>query len=209
MIPSKMGCVVQRLKELYKAHRGLTQEWVGEGELPRERTQSEVAEALRCIASTIESNGGGALSYKGMIRTTGELDCFSAHIRWEPDKSEDKTECNAMDSRAMGLAAPWYHKGRIFVESSIPCSHGGRTLVVKGAEEIENAETNSKYQDKAERYRPRNFIRPTSTGFLSPKRMGETEYPSSLIYFAEKLCTSLKTLQRNLIKDELSNPHQR
>ncbi|RWW26486.1 hypothetical protein GW17_00009131 [Ensete ventricosum] len=26
----------------------VTREWVGEGELPKERTQSEVAEALRC-----------------------------------------------------------------------------------------------------------------------------------------------------------------
>ncbi|RRT54038.1 hypothetical protein B296_00046593, partial [Ensete ventricosum] len=37
---------------------------------------------------------------------------------------------------------------------------GGRTLVVKGAEEVENAKANSKYQDKAEGQRPRNFIRP-------------------------------------------------
>ncbi|RWW05962.1 hypothetical protein GW17_00030736 [Ensete ventricosum] len=43
--------------------------------------------------------------------------------------------CKATDSRAMGLAAPWYRRGRTSVESSIPCSHGGRTLVVKGAEE--------------------------------------------------------------------------
>ncbi|RWW10662.1 hypothetical protein GW17_00025786 [Ensete ventricosum] len=30
---------------------------------------------------------------------------------------------------------PWYHKGGTSVESSIVCSHGGRLLVVKGAEE--------------------------------------------------------------------------
>ncbi|RWW10119.1 hypothetical protein GW17_00026356 [Ensete ventricosum] len=29
---------------------GVTREWVGEGELPKERTQSEVAEALRCAS---------------------------------------------------------------------------------------------------------------------------------------------------------------
>ncbi|RZS14687.1 hypothetical protein BHM03_00046419 [Ensete ventricosum] len=64
----------------------------------------------------------------GMVRVTRELDCFSAHIRLrEPGKSEDKAE------------------GRTSMESSIPCSHGGRALVVKGAEEVENAKANSKY----------------------------------------------------------------
>ncbi|RWW51334.1 hypothetical protein BHE74_00042327 [Ensete ventricosum] len=58
--------------------------------------------------------------------------------------------CKSTDSRAMGLAAPWYRKGGTSMESSIPCSHGGRTLVVKGAEEVENAKTNSKYQDRTE-----------------------------------------------------------
>ncbi|RWW35315.1 hypothetical protein BHE74_00059761 [Ensete ventricosum] len=36
------------------------------------------------------------------------------------------------------------------VELSIPCSHGGTTLVVKGVEEVKNTEINSKYQDMAE-----------------------------------------------------------
>ncbi|RRT80199.1 hypothetical protein BHE74_00028668 [Ensete ventricosum] len=50
-------------------YSGVTREWMGEGELPKERTQSEVVEALRC------------------------LDCSSAHIRLrEPDKSKDKAE---------------------------------------------------------------------------------------------------------------------
>ncbi|RWW70936.1 hypothetical protein BHE74_00021360 [Ensete ventricosum] len=103
-----------------------------------------------------------------MVRVTGELDCFSTHIRLrKPDKSEDKAECKATDSRAMGLAAPWYHRGGIFVESSIPCSHGGRALVIKGTEDVENAETNSKYQDRAKGHRSRNFIRPVSMDFSS------------------------------------------
>ncbi|RWW47414.1 hypothetical protein BHE74_00046595 [Ensete ventricosum] len=75
--------------------------------------------------------------------------------------------CKSTDSRAMGLAAPWYRRGRTSVESSIPCSHGGRALVVKGAEEVENAKANSKYQDRAEGQRPRNFIRSMSMGFSS------------------------------------------
>ncbi|RWW83738.1 hypothetical protein BHE74_00007743 [Ensete ventricosum] len=32
----------------------------------------------------------------------------------------------------------------------IPCSRGGRALVVKGAKEMDNTEANSKYQDKTE-----------------------------------------------------------
>ncbi|RWV94977.1 hypothetical protein GW17_00042437 [Ensete ventricosum] len=61
-----------------------------------------------------------------MIRAAGELDYFSAHIRLrKPDKLEDKAECKATDSRAMGLAAPWYRRGGTSVESSIPYSHGG------------------------------------------------------------------------------------
>ncbi|RWV84091.1 hypothetical protein BHE74_00045785 [Ensete ventricosum] len=85
-----------------------------------------------------------------MIEATRELDYFSAYIRLrESDKSEDKAE------------------GGTSVESSIPCSHGGRALVVKGAEEVENAEINSKYQDRTEGQRLRNFIRPVSTGFSS------------------------------------------
>ncbi|RWW37238.1 hypothetical protein BHE74_00057686, partial [Ensete ventricosum] len=51
--------------------------------------------------------------------------------------------CKSTDSRAMGLATPWYRRGGTFVESSIPCSHGGRALVIKGAEEVENTKANS------------------------------------------------------------------
>ncbi|RWW44650.1 hypothetical protein BHE74_00049572 [Ensete ventricosum] len=75
--------------------------------------------------------------------------------------------CKAKDSRAMSLAAPWYHRGGTSVESSIPCSHGGRALVVKGAEEVEYSKANSKYQDRTEGQRPRNFIRPVSMDFSS------------------------------------------
>ncbi|RZS12021.1 hypothetical protein BHM03_00043408 [Ensete ventricosum] len=75
--------------------------------------------------------------------------------------------CKATDSRIMGLAAPWYRRSGTSVESSIPCSHGGRALVVKGAEEVENAKANSKYQDRVEGQRPKNFIRPVSMNFSS------------------------------------------
>ncbi|RRT58193.1 hypothetical protein B296_00005016 [Ensete ventricosum] len=58
--------------------------------------------------------------------------------------------CKATDNRAIGLVAPWYHRGDTSVESSILCSHGGRALVIEGAEEVENAKANSKYQDRVE-----------------------------------------------------------
>ncbi|RWW68970.1 hypothetical protein BHE74_00023472 [Ensete ventricosum] len=78
-----------------------------------------------------------------MIGAAGELDYFSTHIHLrEPGKSEDKAE------------------GGTSVESSISCFHGGRALVVKGVEEVENAEANSKYQDRAKGQRPKNIIRP-------------------------------------------------
>ncbi|RWW13872.1 hypothetical protein BHE74_00008654 [Ensete ventricosum] len=49
----------------------------------------------------------------------------------------------------------------------IPCSRGGKVLIAKGTEEVENAEANSKYQDRVKGQRPRNFIRPVSMGFSS------------------------------------------
>ncbi|RRT67355.1 hypothetical protein B296_00032076 [Ensete ventricosum] len=80
-----------------------------------------------------------------MIGAAGELDRFSAHILLrEHDKSEDKAEYKAIDSRSMGLAASWYRRGGTSMESSIPCSDGGRTLAVKEVEEVENVEANSK-----------------------------------------------------------------
>ncbi|RWW65036.1 hypothetical protein BHE74_00027683, partial [Ensete ventricosum] len=75
--------------------------------------------------------------------------------------------CKTTDNMAMGLATSWYRRGETSMESSISCSHGGRALVIKGVEEVENAKANSKYQDRAEGQRLRNFIRPVSMGFSS------------------------------------------
>ncbi|RWW55336.1 hypothetical protein BHE74_00038026 [Ensete ventricosum] len=136
-------------------------------------------------------SGGTELSFG---RAAGELDCFSAHIRLrEPEKSEDKTEgaqlpkskasvkkeveeCHRggstnreernVDARQR-ILGPWAWQRHATVEVGLPCSYGGRALIVKGIEEVENAEANSKYQDKAEGQRPRNFIRPVSMGFSS------------------------------------------
>ncbi|RRT66229.1 hypothetical protein B296_00039364 [Ensete ventricosum] len=57
--------------------------------------------------------------------------------------------CKATDSRAMGLTTPWFRRGRTSVESSIPCSYGGRVLVVKGGREGGEYRVKLKYQDKA------------------------------------------------------------
>ncbi|RRT84340.1 hypothetical protein B296_00003617 [Ensete ventricosum] len=105
-------------------------------------------------------------------QVTRELDCSSANIRLrQPDKLQDKVKkgrrCKTTDSRVMGSTTPWYRRDRTSIESSIPCSHGGRALVIKEAEEVENAKTNSKYQDNMEGQRPRNFLRLVSTDFSS------------------------------------------
>ncbi|RRT32735.1 hypothetical protein B296_00058529 [Ensete ventricosum] len=60
----------------------VTREWVGEGELLKEQTQSEVAETLPCAGR------GHTLRDQRL-----EMDYFSAYIRLrELDKSEDKAE---------------------------------------------------------------------------------------------------------------------
>ncbi|RWW26853.1 hypothetical protein GW17_00008744 [Ensete ventricosum] len=134
---------------------GVTREYVGEGELPKQRTQSEVAETLRCA-----SRGHICRDSKRRLKRRWTQRSATMPQRRNYQSRRKGRKCKATDSRAMGLAAPWYRRGGTYVESSTPYSHGGRALVVKGAEEVENAEVNSKYQDKAEGQRPRNFIRP-------------------------------------------------
>ncbi|RZR88547.1 hypothetical protein BHM03_00016154 [Ensete ventricosum] len=244
---------------------GVTREWVDEGELPKEQTQSKVAEALRCVGrghkwrdrspssshknlNTMEMSLGGDMVQRIVVeyqrtrpskrtllprklwktKSTRALHQGRGDHAWElqsvfpstkgnclentgvlkqvVERGEEATmspeginypkakhwlerkwtrrsvtvpqrriyrsrrkgrRCKATDSRAMGLATPLYRRGRTSMESSIPCSHGGRALIMKRAEEVENAEANYKYQDKAEGQRPKNFIRPVSTGFSS------------------------------------------
>ncbi|RZS02068.1 hypothetical protein BHM03_00032037 [Ensete ventricosum] len=80
---------------------GVTQEWVDEGELPRERTNNRrwqrpydvLAEATR--GEVVVRMKALVVSIWGlcMIRAAGELDYFSDHIRLrEPGKSEDKAK---------------------------------------------------------------------------------------------------------------------
>ncbi|RWW01949.1 hypothetical protein GW17_00034984 [Ensete ventricosum] len=146
------------------------------------------------IASTSESHGGdliilrydrsswrvgllqcsyslkGVRQVRGQSRVVGrgeEVTTSPVGLSYPKAKCWLEKRCKLTDSRAMGLAAPWYHRGGTSVESSIPFSHEGRALIVKGAEEVENAKANFKYQDRAEGQRPRNFIRPMSMGFSS------------------------------------------
>ncbi|RWW70057.1 hypothetical protein BHE74_00022293 [Ensete ventricosum] len=89
------------------------------------------------------------------------MDLEECHSTIEADlpMARKGRRCEATDNRVMGLVVPWYRKDETSVESSIPCSHRRRALVIKGVEEVENAKANSKYQDKAEGQRPKNFIR--------------------------------------------------
>ncbi|RWV81337.1 hypothetical protein GW17_00057252 [Ensete ventricosum] len=75
---------------------GVTQEWVDEGELPRERTKNRRwRRPYNVLAKATRGEVVVRVHHTRicMIRAAGELDYFSAHIRLrEPDKSEDKAE---------------------------------------------------------------------------------------------------------------------
>ncbi|RWW50530.1 hypothetical protein BHE74_00043201 [Ensete ventricosum] len=64
-------------------------------------------------------------------------------------------------------------QGRVSEQAGLPRSHRSLALMEgehwskKGAEEVENAKSNSEYQDRAEGQRPRNFIRLVLMGFSS------------------------------------------
>ncbi|RRT76211.1 hypothetical protein B296_00012656 [Ensete ventricosum] len=145
---------------------GVTQEWGDEGELPRERTKNrrwqrpyEVLEeathgevvvrrrVFRVCASKLASNESLGYQHRGVVYHQERSQIASTYESHGGDLIIKR--CKATDSRAMGLVAPWYRRGGTSMESSIPCSHGGRAFVVKGAKEVENAKANSKYQDRA------------------------------------------------------------
>ncbi|RRT67201.1 hypothetical protein B296_00002702 [Ensete ventricosum] len=120
----------------------------------------------------------GLMGQEDIEAAAGELDYSSAYIRLrESGMSEDKVEwtqrsaivpqrriyrsrrmgrrCKATDCSEWAWQRHGTRKGETSMESSIPCSHEGRALVVKGTEEMENAKVNSKYQDKAKGQRTR------------------------------------------------------
>ncbi|RWW33530.1 hypothetical protein GW17_00001743 [Ensete ventricosum] len=114
-----------------------------------------------------KSSGAQLPTNKASIRKN--MNSEECHSAAEADLPmvRKRRRCEATDSKVMSLVMPWYHRGGTSVEASIPCSHGGKVLVVKATEKVENVEANSKYRDRAEGQRPRNFIRPMSTGFVS------------------------------------------
>ncbi|RWV77651.1 hypothetical protein GW17_00061491 [Ensete ventricosum] len=116
-------------------------------------------------ADNDESNGAQLPKNKALVRKEMDSEeCYSATEADLPIARKGR-RCKVTDSRVMGSIALWYRRGGTSIESLIPCSHRGRALVMKGADEVENAEANSKYQEKIEGQRPRNFIRPVSTSF--------------------------------------------
>ncbi|RWV77805.1 hypothetical protein GW17_00061323, partial [Ensete ventricosum] len=139
---------------------------IDQGKLLRERRGVE-AGGRKGRGSDDESRGTQLPKSKASVRK--EVDSEECHSAIETDLpiAKNGRRCKATDSRVIGLAVPWYRRGRTSMESSIRCSHGGKALVVKGAKEVENAKANSKYQDRAKGQRPDNFKRPVSTSFSS------------------------------------------
>ncbi|RZS21316.1 hypothetical protein BHM03_00053942, partial [Ensete ventricosum] len=109
-------------------HPGVTQEWVGEGELPRERTKNrrwqrpydvlaktthgEVVVRRRVFhvcASKLASDGSLGHQHMGAMYHQGRSQIASISESYGGDLIIQR--CKAMDSRAMGLAVPWYHRG--------------------------------------------------------------------------------------------------
>ncbi|RZR91644.1 hypothetical protein BHM03_00019810, partial [Ensete ventricosum] len=95
------------------------------------------------IASNSESHGGDLIILR-FDRSSWRVELLQCShslkgARQVRGQGRKGRRCKTTDSRAMGLVAPWYRRGGTSVESSIPCSHGERALVVKGAEEVENA----------------------------------------------------------------------
>ncbi|RWW49614.1 hypothetical protein BHE74_00044191 [Ensete ventricosum] len=142
--PCKVGYVAQLSKELCKAHRGMIMSY-WELHFGEQHNDKKDYGFNVMIAST---KGLNYLKSKASVRKEVDLEeCYNA-IEADLPIVEKRCRCKATNSRAMGLAVPWYHRGETSVESSIPCSHGGRALVMKGAEEVDNTEVNSKYHDK-------------------------------------------------------------
>ena len=59
-----------------------------------------------------------------------EVDSEECHNAVETDLpiAKKRSRCEVTNSRAMGIIVSWYQRGKTFVESSIPCSPGGRVI---------------------------------------------------------------------------------
>ncbi|RWW10608.1 hypothetical protein BHE74_00034819 [Ensete ventricosum] len=130
---------------------GVIREWKLQSVFPS--TKGNCSENTKVLKQVVERGEEATTSPKGLnyLKTKRR-----SEWRWTqrsvtvPQRQNYRSRkkgrrCKATDSSAMGLAVSWYRRGKTFVESSIPRSHRGRALVVKGAEEAENVEANSKY----------------------------------------------------------------
>ena len=95
------------------------------------------------------------------------MDSEECHRGISTDREERDTDVRRR------IVEPWAWQRHGTTKVGLPWSHRslalmkGERLVMNGAEKVENVEANSKYQDKAEGQRLRNFIRPVSTSFSS------------------------------------------
>ncbi|RRT53135.1 hypothetical protein B296_00050014 [Ensete ventricosum] len=124
---------------------GVIREWVGEGELPKKRIQSEVAKALQCVGRghiwRDRSPNSSHKNLKAMKMSLGErLEGWTTPVLIKKlGKSEDKTECDAMDSSVMVLQ-------RRDIRGVIdPLLSWRESIGRERVKEVENEETNSKY----------------------------------------------------------------
>ncbi|RWW40135.1 hypothetical protein BHE74_00054467 [Ensete ventricosum] len=106
---------------------------INQGELLGGHSDVEVG-GRKGRRSNDESSGAQLPKSKASVRK--EVESEEHHSAAEADLRSRRNgcRCKSMDSRAMGLAAPWYRRCGTSVESSIPCSHGGRSLAVKGGQ---------------------------------------------------------------------------
>ncbi|RWW53811.1 hypothetical protein BHE74_00039660 [Ensete ventricosum] len=195
---------------------GVTQEWVGEGELLRERTKNQIwrrpydvlAEAthrevvvrvhhtriwllgapLWCItqqeewlwiqgvnvvvpqrrvfvcASELALDESLSHQHMGAVYHQGRSQIASTSESHGGDLIIQR--CKAIDSRAMGLAAPRYRRGETSMESSIPCSHRGKALVVKGGQGGEECKGKLQVPRQGERAEAKEFHKIGVDGLL-------------------------------------------
>ncbi|RWW47469.1 hypothetical protein BHE74_00046530, partial [Ensete ventricosum] len=114
-----------------------------------------------------ESRGAQLPKSKVLIRK--EVNLEECHSAAEVDlpivKKGMKMQSNGELGHGLGSAI--VPQRRDFHGVINPLLSWRKTLVIKGAEEVENAEANSKYQEKVEGQKLWNFIRSVSTRFSS------------------------------------------
>ncbi|RZR74477.1 hypothetical protein BHM03_00037318 [Ensete ventricosum] len=132
--------------------QGVIREWVDEGELPKERTQSKMAKALQfqrgsaTQKQSVDQKGGG-LEGVPQCRRGGSTD------REERDTDVRQRIVGPWASNAM---VPQRQDFRGVID---PLLSWRESIGRERGQEVENTEAKSKYQDKAEGQRPRNFTR--------------------------------------------------